>query len=125
MFFPISESTRKRKNRTNPFAATLAGPLESEEALEQYAFRFGRSYDSYLVTNPGRQQFWANNGTGVVAYVQSGKYLHVGGGLLAAAKHKAQLLAEFVDFAANEIGLSRFTISPMTTSGFSGDLVFK
>ncbi len=99
MLFPISKSTRTGKNRSNPFAATLAGPLESKDTLEQYAFRFGRSYDSYLVTNSGRHQFWANNGAGVVAYVRSGKYLHVGGGLLAAAKHKAQLLAEFADFA--------------------------
>ena len=103
MLFPISKSTRTGKNRSNPFAATLAGPLESKDTLEQYAFRFGRSYDSYLVTNSGRHQFWANNGAGVVAYVRSGKYLHVGGGLLAAAKHKAQLLAEFADFAPTRL----------------------
>ena len=99
MLSPITRLPRAGKNRSNPFTATSAGLLEPEEALEHFAYRFGRSYDSYLVTNSGRQQFWASNGAGVVAYVQSGKYLHVGGGLLAAAKHKAQLLAEFVEFA--------------------------
>lgn len=103
MLFPISRLPRAGKNQSNPSTATTAGVLEPKEALEHFAYRFGRSYDSYLVTNSGRQQFWANNGAGVVAYVQSGKYLHVGGGLLAAAKHQAQLLAEFVEFALSRL----------------------
>jgi phosphatidylglycerol lysyltransferase len=67
--------------------------------LESFAFQFGRSYDSYLATEPGRQRFWAKNGRGVVVFVRLGKYLNVVGGLLADAEDKQSLLAEFVDYA--------------------------
>jgi phosphatidylglycerol lysyltransferase len=69
------------------------------ELLERFAFQYGRSYDSYLVTEPGRQCFWSRQATGVVVYVQTGKYLNVGGGLIAPPQQQAELLAQFVEFA--------------------------
>ena len=71
----------------------------ARRSLENFAFEFGRSYDSYLATDPGRQYFWSTNGRGVVAYVPVGKYLNVVGGLLADTDDKERLLAEFVEYA--------------------------
>ena len=67
--------------------------------VESFAFRFGRAYDAYLAAEPDRSQFWSSNGRGVVAYVRTGKYLHVSGGLLAAEADRETLLSEFVEFA--------------------------
>jgi phosphatidylglycerol lysyltransferase len=80
-------------------AAQNVPVVAARHSLENLAFRFGRSYDSYLATDPGRQCFWAKNGRGVVAYVPVGKYLNVVGGLLADATDKEELLAEFVGYA--------------------------
>ena len=68
--------------------------------MEQFAFRHGRSYDAYLATEPGRELFWSRDGRGVVAFARVGRYLHVGGGLLADDTGKPQLLAELVEHAA-------------------------
>ena len=68
-------------------------------SLESFAFQFGRSYDSYLASEPGRLTFWAKNARGVVAYERVGKYLNVVGGLLADVEEKHELLAELVGFA--------------------------
>ncbi|HEY5315598.1 MAG TPA: phosphatidylglycerol lysyltransferase domain-containing protein, partial [Pirellulales bacterium] len=68
-------------------------------SLETLAYRYGRTYDSYLAIDADRQQFWSSSGQGAVAYVQRGRYLHVAGGLLAADEHKETLLAELLAFA--------------------------
>jgi phosphatidylglycerol lysyltransferase len=68
-------------------------------ALESLAYRYGRTYDSYLGIDADRQQFWSASGEGAIAYVQRGRYLHVSGGLLAADEHKETLLAELLAFA--------------------------
>ncbi len=73
--------------------------IDPRRLLEDCAFRYGQTYDAYLATEDDRQQFWASGRQGVVSYVRVGRYLHVGGGLLAAPQHKANLLAEFLDFA--------------------------
>jgi phosphatidylglycerol lysyltransferase len=91
----LSKSIPRRSQR----ARTVAPTVDEEALLEQFAFEFGRSYDSYLVTEPGRQCFWSTGRCGVVVYVQVGRSLHVGGGLLAPEEHKENLLAEFVRFA--------------------------
>jgi phosphatidylglycerol lysyltransferase len=89
-----------------------SSPTVPAESLEELAYRFGRSYDSYLVTDPGREQFWAQGFPGVIAYVRMGKYLHVGGGLLSAAIHKRQLLSQFVEFAlARKLIVSFYNIA--------------
>jgi len=82
--------------------------LGEAESLERFAFQFGRSYDSYLVTDRGRRCFWASGRRGVIVYVEIGKYLHVGGGLLARARDKQRLLAEFAEFALRRKQLISF-----------------
>jgi phosphatidylglycerol lysyltransferase len=63
--------------------------------LEDFAFRYGRSAESYLVTEPGRESFWLPDYSGVIVYLRRGRYLHVGGGLLAADADKPLLLEAF------------------------------
>ncbi len=67
---------------------------------EQQAYRYGRSYDSYLVTEPGWEHFWSSGRQGMVAVVRRGRHLFCGGGLLAPAEHQPELLRQFVAHAA-------------------------
>jgi phosphatidylglycerol lysyltransferase len=79
--------------------------------VEQHAFRYGRTYDSYLTTEPGWEYFWSRDRRGVVAAVRKGQYLHVGGGLLAPTECKEDLLAEIVEHAtARRLVLTFFNI---------------
>ena len=70
------------------------------ELLEDFAFRYGRSSESYLVTEPGRESFWMPDRSGVIVFLRRGRYLHVGGGLLAPAALSRSLLAAFTRWAA-------------------------
>ena len=81
---------------TAPLSRTVANPREQ---LEDRAFCFGRTYDSYLAVEPGRQQFWSRDRSGVVSFVRVGRYLQIGGGLLAAPEDKPALLAELLAWA--------------------------
>lgn len=76
------------------------GAERAQAMLEEIAFRYGRSSESYLVTEPGRECFWLPNHAGVVVFLRRGRYLHVGGGLLAADSDKAALLDAFVRWAS-------------------------
>ena len=76
------------------------GSERANAALEDLAFRFGTSSESYLVTEPGRECFWLPNCSGAVVYLRRGRYLHVGGGLLAADVDKPALLHSFTHWAA-------------------------
>jgi phosphatidylglycerol lysyltransferase len=81
--------------------AALAAALVSRSArrprsLEHLAYRYGQYYDSYLATDHARETFWSRDGRGAVAFVRAGRYLNVGGGLLAAERHREALLAEVV-----------------------------
>lgn len=73
-------------------------PPELRAQLEDWAYRHGRTYDSYLVTEPDREYFWSSGRRGVVAFHRWLKYLHVVGGLIAADQDRASLLAEFIAF---------------------------
>jgi phosphatidylglycerol lysyltransferase len=73
--------------------------LDSRATVEDLAFRYGRSYESYLVTEPDRTCYWLPDGEGVIAFLQRDRYLHVGGGLLAADADRAALLASFAAWA--------------------------
>jgi phosphatidylglycerol lysyltransferase len=75
------------------------GLQHANVVLEDLAFRYGRSAESYLVTEPGRECFWLPNCAGVIVYLRRGRYLHVGGGLLAADADKPALLAAFTRWA--------------------------
>jgi len=82
--------------------ATDRRPLVSApatESLEEMAFRYGRSYDAYLATEPDRQVFRSHDRRGAVAYVQRGRYLYASGGLLAGPEAQGPLLEELVAYA--------------------------
>ena len=69
-----------------------------EALLEELAYQFGRTYDSYLSTEEGLQSFWSSDRDGVVAYARIGRYVHVQGGLLCEPTKRASLLHEFHQF---------------------------
>ena len=82
------------------------------ERLEEFAFRYGRSYDAYLVTEPGWEYFWSSGRRGVVALARKGKYLFSSGGLLAPESHHEDLLSELVErVAARREVLTFFNIT--------------
>lgn len=90
---------------------SLTDPPTPSSDAEDYAFRFGRTYDSYLTTEPGWEYFWSRDRRGLVAVVSKGRYLHVAGGLLAPPEHKQRLLAELVEHAtARRLVLTFFNI---------------
>ena len=71
---------------------------------EQQAYRFGRSYDSCLVTEHGWDHFWSSGRHGMVAMMRRGRHLFCGGGLLAPAEHQEELLRQFI---AHAVGRGR------------------
>jgi lysylphosphatidylglycerol synthetase-like protein (DUF2156 family) len=79
-------------------AATIDVP---SSLLPELAYRYGHVYDSYLATEPGRTEFWSRDRYAALSYIRRGRHLLVGGGLLAAADRKKQLLREFVEFASH------------------------
>lgn len=74
--------------------------VRPHEQLEELAFAYGQSYDSYLSTEGDLRLFWSSNGRAVIAYAMLGKYLHVQGGLLGPIEERQRLLSEFCTFAA-------------------------
>ena len=66
--------------------------------LEEMAFLHGQSYDSYLSTDGPLKQFWLQDGTAVIPYVQRGRYIHTQGGLLGPVEQRPALLREFKKF---------------------------
>lgn len=81
-----------------PRAEVRAIPL----TLEECAYRYGRCYDSYHVTDPGREQFFTRNGRGSLAFARTGKTIHITGGLLAPDDEKETLLTEFIAHARRQ-----------------------
>ena len=51
------------------------------------------------MTEPDRECFWLPEARGAVAFLRKDRYLHVGGGLLAALDDRAALLEAFADWA--------------------------
>ena len=45
------------------------------DRLEEVAWEYGRSSDSYLITEPNREHFWSRNQRGVVGFGRFGRYL--------------------------------------------------
>ena len=89
---------------THPPCPQAAPP----EAFDEWAFRYGRSYDSYLATESDRECFWSRDRRGAVAFVRAGRYLFASGGLLTRDEDKESLLAEFVEFADRQKLLPSF-----------------
>lgn len=71
---------------------------DSPWSREAHVFCHGEYFDSYLATEPGRLEFWSSTGEGLISYTQRGRYLLIGGGLIAPDEHKPQLLREFVAY---------------------------
>ncbi len=101
--------------RLAPLSIDLLDPLPYRRTranlVEQFAYRYGRTYDAYLATEPGGELFWSRDGRGVVSFARVGRYLHIGGGLLADDAAKPQLLVELVEYAARrKLSLSFYNI---------------
>ena len=58
------------------------------ETLEEFVFRHGPYFDSYLATEPGRWNFWSRNRRGLISYVQHGRVVLAVGGLIAPDDHR-------------------------------------
>jgi lysylphosphatidylglycerol synthetase-like protein (DUF2156 family) len=84
------------------FSALHRPAANDTSRLDAFAFQYGASYDSYLAVEPDRQVFWSREVPGAATYVRSGRYVHVGGGLLAPAGAKSLLLAEMIRWADRE-----------------------
>ena len=82
--------------------ALRAFAAEGDSRAEQHAFCFGRSYDSYLVTEAGWEHFWSSGRRGMIAVARQGRHLFCGGGLLAPAEHQEELLRQFVVHALDQ-----------------------
>jgi len=75
-------------------------PSELESRLQEYAYRYGDTYASYLVTDDGWETVWSPSGRGVVRFARwGGCYAIVVGGLLAPPEEQDELLAGFLKMA--------------------------
>ncbi len=75
-------------------------PAVLDDRLRRYAFCYGDTYASYLVTEPGWETFWSPEHRGVVPFTRwSGRYVMVVGGLLAPPEEKEPLLDAFLRWA--------------------------
>lgn len=84
-----------------------ATPPGMEEIVRQFAFQYGETYSSYLVTEDGWETFWCPERRGVVRFVRwCGYYALSVGGLLAPPEDQAYLLEHFQKFLA----LNRLTV---------------
>jgi len=74
-------------------------PASALERLEECAFEFGNSYDSYLVMEEPREYFFSSGRRGAVGFRRWGRNMQVVGGLLAAPDDQQELLDELIEFA--------------------------
>lgn len=83
-------------------AAVVIGDRQRRSpSVDEMAYRHGQYYDSYLATRPEREVFWSRSRQGLVSFARVGRYLHVGGGLIADGDDRETLLAEVVARADN------------------------
>lgn len=81
----------------------FSGNAPLDDLIEHYSYAFGASYDSYLINDGNRKIFHSKAREGLLGYIQSGKSIHVIGGLLAATPSaKEQLLKDFLDSTQQE-----------------------
>lgn len=83
-------------------------PSITREQIESTVFQHGEYFDSYLATEPGRQEFWSSDGRGLISYTRRGRYILVCGGVIAPDETKARLLSEFRDFADSQTATITF-----------------
>jgi len=80
--------------------------------LEAMAYRFGRSYDSYLVMDLDRKYFWASGGRAVLGFVLQGLQAVVIGGLIGPDEARESLLTEFMDHCRQHGWTASFGLVP-------------
>ncbi|MCX6126868.1 MAG: DUF2156 domain-containing protein, partial [Proteobacteria bacterium] len=86
-------------------------PKELRERVEHLAYTYGRSYDSYLVTEPDREYFMNSKDDAVISFVTVGRYVNVVGGAIGTDEARAELLKSFLDFCRqNSLTCSFFSI---------------
>ena len=88
--------------------------------LEDYAFRYGRCYDSYLVVEPRFEYFWGRDDCGFVAFERIGRHIFTVGGLIALEGAAAILLADLRAFAMlNRLTLTIFNVNAGSLAVFA------
>ena len=93
------------------YASIDTMPADAAALAEEYAFTYGRCFDSYQITEHNREYFFSSGRGGVVGFVRDGKYVHVLGGLLADEASRDRLLSEFVLFAqSRDFHISIFNV---------------
>lgn len=93
---PVQPVCQEVEQHSGALVAVQPSAAPRKRFLEEMAFRHGQYYDSYLATDSDRETFWSRDGLGAVAFVRVGRYLNVGGGLLASERHRESLLAEVI-----------------------------
>jgi phosphatidylglycerol lysyltransferase len=73
-------------------------PPELISDVREFAFRFGETFVSYLVTEEGWETFWSPGRRGLIRFVRWGRYAFSVGGLLAAPDDQPELLRLFLEF---------------------------
>ncbi len=82
------------------FPARSEMPAHLGDRLQRYAFRYGNTYASYLVTDPDWETLWSRERRGVLRFVRwGGAYAMVVGGLLAPPEEQEGLLTDFLQLA--------------------------
>ena len=93
------ESVMQDRTACGYFRSQSAMSGESIQLVEQYAYEYGETYDSYLVTEPDREYFWSRDARGVVAFCRRGRHIIVAGNLLARPEDREPLLIQLLEFA--------------------------
>ncbi|HEY4263158.1 MAG TPA: DUF2156 domain-containing protein, partial [Schlesneria sp.] len=98
---PASSLFRTFSRIDQPATRTLVDD-DTAAYRDQLIFQHGEYFDSYLATEPGRLEFWSSTREGLISCTRRGRYLLVGGGLIASDQHKPTLLKEFTEFLARK-----------------------
>lgn len=86
--------------------------------VEQLAFRWGEAYDSYLVSEAGRDYFFTQDRRGVVGCRRRGRHVHVVGGLIAPEADREALLRDFLAFIGDQKWTATFHSVPRSQIDF-------
>jgi phosphatidylglycerol lysyltransferase len=91
---------RDREALVSVSTRTAPAPAEQTESLQSFVFEHAQYFDSYLATEPGRQLFWSRDRSGLISFTTRGRFVLVGGGLIAPEDQKETLLREFQEYAS-------------------------
>lgn len=95
-------ATKLRSEISDSWPELATPEADSAHELDAYrealVYEYGEYFDSYLATEPGRLEFWSSSHEGLISYTRRGRYLLIGGGLIAPDEHRPVLLREFVEY---------------------------